>query len=98
MRTKKEKEKEKKNTPDAASETSASSSSARRRKNSSSASGTGSSGKKQKKQIILNCEELETRSALLCGGRLEEYALERPSDEIVAGSIYLGRIVRVHIW
>ena len=47
------------------------------------------------KQIILNCEELETRSALLCDGRLEEYALERPSDEIVAGSIYLGRIVRL---
>ena len=48
-----------------------------------------------KKQIILNCEELETRSALLKNGRLEEYEQERPSDEIVAGSIYLGKIVRL---
>ncbi|MBR2425794.1 MAG: Rne/Rng family ribonuclease [Lentisphaeria bacterium] len=51
--------------------------------------------KKIKKQIILNCEELENRSALLCDGRLEEYELERPSNEIVAGSIYLGRITRL---
>ena len=51
--------------------------------------------KKVKKQIILNCEELENRSALLCDGRLEEYELERPSNEIVAGSIYLGRITRL---
>lgn len=48
-----------------------------------------------KKQIILNCEELETRSALLVGGRLEDYQIERVSDEIKSGSIYLGRIVRV---
>lgn len=51
--------------------------------------------KKIRKQIILNCEELENRSALLCDGRLEEYELERPSSEIVAGSIYLGRITRL---
>ncbi len=51
--------------------------------------------KKQKKKIILNCEKLETRSALLIDGRLEDYELERPSDEIFAGSIYLGRIVRL---
>ena len=50
---------------------------------------------KQKKQIILNCEELETRSALLINGRLEDYELERPSDEIFAGSVYLGRITRL---
>ena len=49
----------------------------------------------RRKQIILNCEELETRTALLCDGRLEDYGLERPTDEIVAGSIYLGRIVRL---
>lgn len=51
--------------------------------------------KKVKKQIILNCEELENRSALLCDGRLEEYELERPANEIFAGSIYLGRITRL---
>lgn len=49
----------------------------------------------EKKQIILNCEELETRSALLVDGRLQDYQIERTSDEIVAGSIYLGRIVRI---
>ena len=38
---------------------------------------------------------MENRSALLCDGRLEEYELERPSNEIVAGSIYLGRITRL---
>ena len=51
--------------------------------------------KKVKKQIVLNCEELENRSALLCDGRLEEYELERPANEIFAGSIYLGRITRL---
>lgn len=101
MRTKKDKEKEQDKEPAAdpasAKKPAASpSSSARRKKKSDPVpSGAGDSGKKQKKQIILNCEELETRSALLIGGRLEEYALERPSDEIVSGSIYLGRIVRL---
>ena len=48
---------------------------------------------KNKKQIILNCEELETRFALLRNGRLEEYEIERrDEDELLAGSIYLGRI------
>ena len=88
MRTKKTKEKE--HAADA--ETKKSAASDRRKKTSSPPV---KAEKKRKKQIILNCEELETRSALLCDGRLEEYALERPSDEIVAGSIYLGRIVRL---
>ena len=48
----------------------------------------------EKKQIILNCEELETRAAYLKNGRLEEYELERTCDEIVPGSIYLAKIVR----
>ena len=89
MRTKKTKEKER--AADAGTKDSAASD---RRKKTSSPPPV-KAEKKQKKQIILNCEELETRSALLCDGRLEEYALERPSDEIVAGSIYLGRIVRL---
>ena len=48
----------------------------------------------EKKQIILNCEELETRAAYLKNGKLEEYELERTCDEIVPGSIYLAKIVR----
>ena len=47
-----------------------------------------------KKQIILNCEELETRVAYLKNGRLDEYELERTGDEIVPGSIYLAKIIR----
>ena len=51
--------------------------------------------KKDKKQIIINCEELETRFALLKNSRLEEYEIERPSDDILPGSIYLGKVVRL---
>ena len=51
--------------------------------------------RKDKKQIIINCEELETRCAMLKNARLEEYEIERPSDDILAGSIYLGKIVRL---
>ena len=32
--------------------------------------------KKDKKQIIINCEELETRFALLKNSRLEEYEID----------------------
>ncbi len=48
-----------------------------------------------KKKIILNCEKLETRFALLNKGRLEEYLIERTSNEPKVGSIYLGRIVNL---
>ena len=51
--------------------------------------------KHDKKQIIINCEELETRFALLKNARLEEYEIERASDDILPGSIYLGKIVRL---
>ena len=49
----------------------------------------------RKKQIIINCEELETRLALLKNSRLEEYEIERISEDILPGSIYLGKIVRL---
>jgi len=48
-----------------------------------------------KKQIVLNCEKLETRFALLNDGRLEEYHIERAGEEIKPGSIYLGKIVNL---
>ena len=47
-----------------------------------------------RKQIILNCEELESRSALLRNGKLEAYELERTCNDIVPGSVYLAKIVR----
>ena len=51
--------------------------------------------KKNKKQVLLNCEELETRFAMLKNGRLEEYEIERTEDDVLAGSIYLGKVVRL---
>ena len=48
-----------------------------------------------KKRIILSCETLETRFALLNNNKLEEYEIERESDVAKAGSVYLGRIVNL---
>lgn len=47
---------------------------------------------KNSKEIILNCEKLERRFALLNNGRLEEYKIEHDTDEPKVGDIYLGRI------
>ena len=44
-------------------------------------------------KIVINCEKLETRVALLELGSLEEYTVERVNDENIVGSIYKG-IVR----
>ncbi len=49
----------------------------------------------QGKTIVLNCEKLETRFALLNNGGLEEYRIERADDEPKVGSIYLGKIVNL---
>jgi ribonuclease G len=48
-----------------------------------------------KKRIILSCETLETRFALLNNGKLEEYEIERESKGPKAGSVYLGKIVNL---
>ena len=47
------------------------------------------------KEIILNCEKLERRFALLNGGKLEEYKLERDNNAPKSGDIYLGRIINL---
>jgi ribonuclease G len=52
-------------------------------------------GSGEKKQIILNCEKMETRVAFLSKGRLEEYEIERPNEQAIVGSIYLARIVNL---
>ena len=49
-------------------------------------------GKKIKKEIIINAESLETRVAVLESGNLEEFYIERPTEERVVGSIFKGRI------
>ena len=50
---------------------------------------------KKGKQIILNCEKLERRFALLNNGRLEEYQIERDDHEPKVGDIYLGKIINL---
>ncbi|MEM7697347.1 MAG: Rne/Rng family ribonuclease [Verrucomicrobiota bacterium] len=44
-------------------------------------------------KIVVNCEKLETRVALLENGSLEEYTVERVNEVNIVGSIYKG-IVR----
>jgi len=43
-------------------------------------------------KIVVNCEKLETRVALLENGSLEEYTVERANDENIVGSIFKGII------
>jgi len=47
------------------------------------------------KQLILNCEKLERRFAILSGQRLEDFQIERNSDEPRVGDIYLGKIINL---
>src|ERR1700749_1425088 len=50
-------------------------------------------GKKDReKEIIISCERLERRVAVLEGGRLEEFSIERDSDRQISGSIYKGKV------
>lgn len=44
------------------------------------------------KEIIINAESLETRVAVLEDGRLEEFNIERTTEERLVGSIFKGRV------
>jgi ribonuclease G len=44
------------------------------------------------KELIINIEPLEKRVALLEGGVLEEFSIERDSDRSISGNIYKGRV------
>jgi len=44
------------------------------------------------KEIIMNAESLETRVALLEEGRLEEFTIERTTEERLVGSIFKGKV------
>lgn len=46
-------------------------------------------------KLIINCEKLEERVALLENGVLEEYSIERPSDRNIVGSIFKGRVKNI---
>ncbi|MBU6400844.1 MAG: Rne/Rng family ribonuclease [Verrucomicrobia bacterium] len=44
------------------------------------------------KEVIVNAESLETRVAVLEEGRLEEFTIERTSEERLVGSIFKGKV------
>src|ERR671934_2480038 len=48
-------------------------------------------------KLVLSVEKLETRVALLEGGRLEEYSVERKSSRNIVGSIYKGRVKNIEM-
>ncbi len=51
--------------------------------------------KKSGNEIIINYSPHETRLAVLQGGRLVEFYLERPKDRGLSGNIYKGKVARV---
>ena len=48
--------------------------------------------KKIHKEVIINAESLETRVAVMEEGKLEEFTIERTSDERLVGSIFKGKV------
>lgn len=48
--------------------------------------------KKIHKEVIVNAESLETRVAVVEEGKLEEFTIERTSDERLVGSIFKGKV------
>jgi ribonuclease G len=48
--------------------------------------------KRTHKEVIINAESLETRVAVLEEGRLEEFTIERTTEERLVGSVFKGRV------
>ncbi len=48
--------------------------------------------KRIRKEIVVNTESLEIRVAVLEEGKLEEFTIERTTEERLVGSIYKGRV------
>lgn len=46
-------------------------------------------------KLIINCEKLERRVALLEQGQLEEYNIERETDRNIVGSVFKGRVKNI---
>ena len=44
------------------------------------------------KEILVNVELEEKQAAIIKGGLLDEYYIERPGDKTIVGNIYKGRI------
>lgn len=51
--------------------------------------------KKKDSEILINSNPFETRVAVVEGGRLAEFQLERGKDRGITGNIYKGKVVRV---
>ena len=49
-------------------------------------------GKKIHKEVVINAETLETRVAVLEEGKLEEFNIERTTEERLVGSIFKGKV------
>jgi len=48
--------------------------------------------KKVHKEVIINAETLETRVGVIEEGRLEEFTIERTTEERLVGSIFKGKV------
>src|SRR6266542_4270545 len=48
--------------------------------------------KKLHKEVIINAESLETRVAVMEEGKLEEFTIERTTEERLVGSIFKGKV------
>jgi ribonuclease G len=48
--------------------------------------------KKSHKEVIINAESLETRVAVMEEGKLEEFTIERTTEERLVGSIFKGKV------
>ncbi len=48
-------------------------------------------------KLVISVEKLERRVALLEGGRLEEYSVERNSSRNIVGSVYKGRVKNIEM-
>lgn len=46
-------------------------------------------------RLVINCEKLEHRVALLEDGVLEEYSIERPAERNIVGAIFKGRVKNI---
>lgn len=48
-------------------------------------------------QIVVSCEKLETRVAMLENGHLEEYSSERDSDRNIVGAVFKGKVRNIEV-
>src|SRR5213076_2076935 len=48
-------------------------------------------------KLVVNVEKLERRVALLEGGRLEEYSVERSGSRHIVGSVYKGKVKNIEM-